>query len=305
MLAAALAQAHWECARHDEALSLLAGRLDTLQRFGLPDTLMAAYRTLARIAETEKRQAQALSLLDTLRALGRARGQLRVQVLAQAELVRLHARHGRAETASTLSAELGALLRGRRTGTPALFQPWLDLQTEIARAQALLAHDGTARLPEVLQAAEAATALAQALKRDADLVEARLLRAEALRRDGSAEARAVFDEALSLAEAEGQLRVLRDQGRDAMAAPEPPAPSPQAETQASAAPPPNSLLTGKEREVLLLLERNLSNKEIALALAVSEQTVKWHVKNLFQKLNAGSRKHAVARARLLGLLPRA
>ena len=31
-------------------------------------------------------------------------------------------------------------------------------------------------------------------------------------------------------------------------------------------------------------------------------TVKWHVKNLFLKLSAGTRKHAVDRARLLGLV---
>jgi len=62
------------------------------------------------------------------------------------------------------------------------------------------------------------------------------------------------------------------------------------------------MLTEKEREVLTLLSRNLSNKEIAQAMDIGEQTIKWHVKNLFQKLNAASRKHAVARARMLGLV---
>ena len=62
------------------------------------------------------------------------------------------------------------------------------------------------------------------------------------------------------------------------------------------------LLTAKEREVLTLISRNLSNKEIALAMGIGEQTIKWHVKNLFNKLDAANRKHAVARARLLGLV---
>jgi LuxR family maltose regulon positive regulatory protein len=66
--------------------------------------------------------------------------------------------------------------------------------------------------------------------------------------------------------------------------------------------PTTGLLTGKEREVLTLLSRNLSNKEIAAAMNVGDQTVKWHVKNVFNKLNAASRKHAVARARMLGLV---
>jgi DNA-binding CsgD family transcriptional regulator len=61
-------------------------------------------------------------------------------------------------------------------------------------------------------------------------------------------------------------------------------------------------LTPKERSILLLLARNYSNKEIAKAIDVSDETVKWHLKNLFNKLDAGSRKHAVTRARTLGFI---
>ena len=61
-------------------------------------------------------------------------------------------------------------------------------------------------------------------------------------------------------------------------------------------------LTPKERSILLLLARNYSNKEIAKSIAVSDETVKWHLKNLFNKLGAGSRKHAVTRARTLGFI---
>jgi len=35
---------------------------------------------------------------------------------------------------------------------------------------------------------------------------------------------------------------------------------------------------------------------------IGEQTVKWHLKNVFAKLNAANRRHAVDRARLLGVL---
>ena len=60
--------------------------------------------------------------------------------------------------------------------------------------------------------------------------------------------------------------------------------------------------TPKERSILLLLARNYSNKEIAKSIDVSDETVKWHLKNLFNKLDAGSRKHAVTRARSLGFI---
>ena len=61
-------------------------------------------------------------------------------------------------------------------------------------------------------------------------------------------------------------------------------------------------LTPKEREVLQLLALNYSNKEIATALAIGDETVKWHLKKVYAKLDAGSRKHAVTRARALGLI---
>jgi len=61
-------------------------------------------------------------------------------------------------------------------------------------------------------------------------------------------------------------------------------------------------LTPTEWSILELLARNLSNKEIGRAMQVGEETVKWHVKNLFAKLDAGTRKQVVSRAHILGLL---
>jgi LuxR family maltose regulon positive regulatory protein len=63
-----------------------------------------------------------------------------------------------------------------------------------------------------------------------------------------------------------------------------------------------SLLSPREREVLQLLAGNLSNKQIARAMGVTDETVKWHLKNLFGKLNAGSRTHLLHRARMVGIL---
>ena len=54
--------------------------------------------------------------------------------------------------------------------------------------------------------------------------------------------------------------------------------------------------------MLAYLAQGMSNKEIARALDLGPETVKWHLKSVFAKLNAGSRRHAVERARMLGLL---
>jgi len=61
-------------------------------------------------------------------------------------------------------------------------------------------------------------------------------------------------------------------------------------------------LTRREREVLLLMARQYSNREIAETLIISENTVKRHVSNILAKLQARRRRDAVKRAYALGLL---
>ena len=53
-------------------------------------------------------------------------------------------------------------------------------------------------------------------------------------------------------------------------------------------------LTAKEQEVLDLVRRGLSNKDISNALHISLSTTKWHLKNIFAKLQVGSRTSAMA-----------
>ena len=54
-------------------------------------------------------------------------------------------------------------------------------------------------------------------------------------------------------------------------------------------------LTRREREVVGCLAENLSNKEIAVRLGVSTETVHVHLEHLFRKLGAHDRKQAVRR----------
>lgn len=61
-------------------------------------------------------------------------------------------------------------------------------------------------------------------------------------------------------------------------------------------------LTTREREILGLLARGLANKAIAAQLAISERTVKFHVSEIFARLGARNRAHAVAVAQEHGLL---
>jgi DNA-binding NarL/FixJ family response regulator len=60
-------------------------------------------------------------------------------------------------------------------------------------------------------------------------------------------------------------------------------------------------LTEREREVLDLLARGMSNAGIAGALVVSQKTVRNHVSNIFNKLQVADRAQAIIRARDAGL----
>ena len=61
-------------------------------------------------------------------------------------------------------------------------------------------------------------------------------------------------------------------------------------------------LTERELGLLRLVADGLSNRAIARELSISENTVKYHMKNIFQKLNAQNRTEAVTIALQTGIL---
>ncbi len=61
-------------------------------------------------------------------------------------------------------------------------------------------------------------------------------------------------------------------------------------------------LTEREREVLELVVAGLRNKEIAATLGISENTAKYHLRNILDKLHAESRTEVAARAIREGLV---
>jgi LuxR family maltose regulon positive regulatory protein len=62
-------------------------------------------------------------------------------------------------------------------------------------------------------------------------------------------------------------------------------------------------LSERELEVLELIARGLTNREIASRLYLSLHTVKAHTRNIYSKLDVHNRTQAVARARVSGILP--
>lgn len=62
-------------------------------------------------------------------------------------------------------------------------------------------------------------------------------------------------------------------------------------------------LTDREIDVLRQVTLGLRNKEIAAVLGISENTVKFHLKHILEKLHAGTRAELAARAVREGLVP--
>ena len=68
------------------------------------------------------------------------------------------------------------------------------------------------------------------------------------------------------------------------------------------APPPNTVLTRREIEILPLLAQGLSNRKIAARLCIAPVTVKTHLQNIYKKLNTRNRFEAVKKSREIGNL---
>ncbi|WP_207004884.1 LuxR C-terminal-related transcriptional regulator [Trinickia mobilis] len=317
MFAAMGALQAYEADRIDRAAALLAHRLDVLERGGTPETVMIAYCTAAHIAAAQGREHRAVDLLEALYAMGVARRQPRLCAVSLAEQIRLHAGRDRGETCDGLMQRLDNLIRHESARHGPLWRRSMTLLGALSHAGAAIAsRDWRRALDALAQAGE----LADAMRLGRYRVEIMALRALALEQT-SGGGRPLLLEAMNLAQAGGLARTLIDahpaladwiervakdmgeSGQPAYVMPvQPVAPAPAHRATSGPRAVPSVVLTPKEREILELLARNFSNKEIAVAAAIGEGTVKWHLKNLFGKLDAGSRKHVVHRALVLGLL---
>lgn len=177
---------------------------------------------------------------------------------------------------------------------------------------------------EALRLLEALLQAAEAAGRRGSAVELMTLQALALQAQGATQrALAVLGRALALAQAEGYARTFIDEGEPMAAllrvadyqnitpgyvttllAAFPPTAVPEA---ASSGFSPQLFglvepLSERELAILRLMSGRLSDKEIAKALSLSVNTIKWYSSRLFTKMNVHKRSEAVARAKTLDLL---
>lgn len=320
MLGAILAAVLWERQEVTEIPALFADRNDVLVRHTAPDAIMLGFVSAARYAVHAGMERRGYDVLERLFALGESRHLPRLCIASLGEQIRLHALTGHASACSILHKRLEQIRPATAAGDWGMLQPLITLQMGLARAYVHVAHKQWQEVNTVL---DSVRPVAEQLRRGKDRIQIQLLQALALKRCGE-DGDHLFAEALSVTRHYGLERIIRDTHPDlaewantlsntgnewTVDAPRELIERPDVATttrtrqetgQIRVAP--SVLLTPKERDVLRLLARNLSNKEIAQALEVGPETVKWHLKNLFGKLDAGNRKHLLDRARNLGII---
>lgn len=320
LVACSLAAVHYEWNELDSAEQLLADRLDIVDEACYLDSVRSAYLTLTRVAMVRGDFEAAHALLDRGELLAHRRGWPRLAAVCLAERVRLYLAQQHPLEAQAACARLQKL-------APAAAPP-PSAQSEIWRVRAL----AQARwLLHEQRPAQAARLLEQVLD-DEDprsspypCARTRALLAVAWEQAGRRDlALDQLGALLRLGAASGMVRSLADEGA-ALAAllreePAPGAASAQAWWQtltqalglgsaprdAARARPAAMLiepLSKRERDVLTLVARGLSNEQAARALQLGAETVKWHLKNVYSKLGVTRRTLAVHRARQMDLIP--
>lgn len=312
--AVVLAAAMLERDEPDAAQALLAHRLDVIERAGLPDTVLLAYRTLAYVAVAQGDERRALNLFESLHGLAERRRLPRLVLHCLLEKIRIYSLRACGETVGNLVQSLDQLATEFTQMEFSPFRSQYELVAAIAKTYAALARHDLDGAEHQLVVADA---LASQMHRGRDTLTVKVLRAVVARQRNAAHALPLLAEALSLAAIGGNARLLADTHPLAERMGEELRLSPvaSASMQSQAAPDTrqsstpmrqvvaaSGLLTPKESEILGLLNNGMSNKLIAKVMEISDETVKWHLKNLFSKLSAGTRTHAVGRARLLGLI---
>jgi LuxR family maltose regulon positive regulatory protein len=315
MLASALASILWDRDQSNEAAALLANRLDVLVRRTAPDAIAMGYIAAARLATAEGLEPRAWDLLEYLYSIGEARNLPRLCVASLGEQIRMQSLRSHREACSDLAVRLETLLDETPNCPGKVLLPLLRVQIGVTHAYLAAVEEDW---QGVLKALEPAGPIALKLRRGLDVLRINLLTALALKRTGR-NGEELLRESVEMAESLGQERILADTHPDlvdwvrllGVRRPQAVTHAAASDSQLTATPKsrpaqlhvnPSALLTPKECEVLQLLSGSMSNKQIAQAMGISDETVKWHLKNLFGKLHAGTRKHLVDRARMLGIL---
>lgn len=317
--AAFLANAYYEADLLAEANEVLANRLDLL-RLSSPEPMTLAIIVRSRLMATQASAAQGLHALSEEEVRCRELALDRPLAYVLAGQARLELQLNHQDAARKLQTELDRLASRYRDGTGFL--------AEIAAIAALTgARIALAGMDwnEALARAETLRSYGMAYGRQKCVVQADLLAGTALAEmDEATEAMRLLRAAVETAQRLGLVRTLLDEGERVRQALQQLQPTlgpgsggdylvevlrrgVAAHTPVQQAGEPDAQANGpelkpREIEILRLAAQSMSNKRIALTLNLTLDTVKWNMKNVFEKLGVPSRYDAVTAARRRGLI---
>lgn len=303
----------------DGAERMLQTYRQVIEECGLVVHEMACKMLSARLAEARGRHDEALQVLERAERQGLKTGYRRLFAMAVHERLRLLLERGDVGAARAVLRARG--IDENRLGLAEAMKPAAEPE-HMAFARLLIA-EGRAE-----QAYKALLRLAERPARDGRnrrLCQIRALMAVAAHRAGDGLAALdALTEAFNLATPGKLLHSLIDEGpamaavvdfaRQRIRAFQPGGQHHELAIEvagaigaATAIPPPpartrrEAQLSGREFDVAGQLCNGMSNRDIAERLAMSTDTVKWHLKNIFGKLGVANRTEAVIRLRALGI----
>lgn len=319
LAAALLGHVLYEGGEVAAALDLLEDRVEVLERASIPDVVLRVLVVFARAHRLAGRQLECMAYLERLEDHAVSLRLDRLLAAALLEQLQERLRLLQFEQGDALLARLSELAGRYAAGRGMLGE--ISLIAALGHAQHALAHgefeSAGAQLRALLE-----TARARGYWRRVARLQVRLAVLEQ-RCGRAATGRAAALEALRLGHRLGLLRSLLDAHpepaawldavrADVVVDPvlsfyvgrllaahqvRPAAAEPAAPQQGLLAEP----LSQREADVLRMLALALPNKKIARSLGLSPETVKWHLRNIYRKLDVAGRDEAVARARDLGL----
>jgi LuxR family maltose regulon positive regulatory protein len=306
-----------ELGREDFSLSVLRQLPRELEvREAWFDIYLAGYCTASSIEFRRSGLLAALRLLDKAMKYADQQRLARLEDLLVCQRIELLVRAGELQSARTLVSDAGMTLADYRQGDGKQ-AAWRERDVAVLAMCALLVAEGKGReaLPELAHFSEEA----RQQGRLRSLVRYTLLMAQAARSVGeNAAAQRYMGQVLTVSERTGFVRALLDDGPrvadmiglllDANALQEPVAAHArdllgQLGRKPGRIKGPGTTLSRREQEILRLLAAGASNKFMARELCLSENTVRFHLKNVFRKLNVHNRVQAANQASTLALNP--
>lgn len=322
-LACCYTHALYEANEIDAAESQFREFKEVIAKATLLDYLAVAYLAISRIHDLRGRSGHASAVLDEAENIGFVNSLPRLVSIVNWERTRRLLLQGEVERARSLASRI----RAANGGLPEEWVPFSeDTEGESIGRIRLAIHLGNA--DEGLRQIARQLALAHRTGRVRRQIKLHVLEVVAYAKKGmDVAARRCLRRALQLAQRGGMVRTFLDEGECVVRLLRQEYDGAHTGAGVGDAVPPEFMrkllgvsgadqqqagsvgrfepiepLTRREIDILVFLTSGVSNKEMARRISVSENTVKFHLKNIYSKLAVGSRLQAINAARRMGLI---